>query len=88
MTCQTGHGPAWARFPVYVAAGDRNIVTVSKVHRAGNATRRELIAAPEILSNVLALALPSMRVLVVAAERGIIVFELPSHPNATLHSPG
>ena len=69
--------------PAYVGVGATNIAAVSAIHHNGNGNLRwEWIAAPEVRSSILALALASKRTIVVATELGIVVFDLPSDPRA------
>jgi len=63
---------------VYIGAGTSNVVTVSELYlEADRNLRWEQIAAPEVGSDILALALMSRRVIAVATELGIVVFDLP-----------
>jgi len=71
--------------PSYVGFGARNIATITAICREGNGKLRwEQIAAPEVRSNILALALTPKRVIAVAAELGIVVFDLPGNSHTTL----
>jgi len=75
---QTREGLIPAGWPVCLGVGARNIVTVSAIYlEADGNLRWEQIAAPEVRSDILALALTSERVITVAAELGIAVFDLP-----------
>jgi WD40 repeat protein len=87
VACQTRRGFAWTGLPVHIGAGAGNMATVSGIYReADDSLRWERIAELEITSSVLALALTSMRVLVVVAQLGLIVIDLPSGPSAASHS--
>ena len=93
----TGHGPVNvvtshirrgiipAGSPVYVGVGTTNVATVFAIYRENDGHLRwEQIAAPELRSNILALALTPKRVITVATELGIVVFDLPRDPYAVL----
>ena len=85
VTCQTRAGLMCTGSPIYVGVGAANIVAVSAISYEGDWNlRREQIAALEVKSNILALSLTSDRIMTVATELGIVVFDLPSasrHPS-------
>jgi hypothetical protein len=65
--------------------GAANIVTISAICREDDGKLRgEQIAALEVGSNVLALALTSEPFIVVATELGLLVLNLPGEPRAQL----
>jgi hypothetical protein len=78
VVSQTGQDLIADGCPVYVGVGARNVVTVSAIClEADGNLRWEQITAPEVRSDVLALALMSGRAIIVATELGIVVFDLP-----------
>ena len=65
----------------------QNVVTASAIClEADGNLRWEQIAAPEVRSDILALALISIRAIIVATELGIVVFDLPPRPGSVLVS--
>ena len=78
VVSQTGQRLIAGGRPAYVGVAARNIVTVSAICiEADGNLRWEQIAAPEVRSDILALALMSGRAITVATELGIVVFDLP-----------
>ncbi len=78
VVSQTGQGPIADSRPAYMAVGARNVVTVSAIClEADGNLRWEQIAAPEVRSDILALALTFRRAIIVATELGIVVFDIP-----------
>ena len=85
VTSQTRRGLMPPGSPAYVGVGATNIATISAISHEGDGNlRREQIATPEVRSNILALALTSERIITVATELGIVVFDLPSGPRTAL----
>jgi hypothetical protein len=73
----TTPGPALA--DAHFSAGASTVAAISSISALDDgALRWQRIAAPEMSSNVLALAWAYRRALVVGAELGIVVFDLPS----------
>ncbi len=74
VVSQTGKGLSVDGSTAYVGVGARNVITVSAIClEADEDMRWEQIAAPEVTSDILALALMSRRVITVATELGIVV---------------
>ena len=78
VVAQAGQGLITDSCPAYVGIGARNGITVSVIYLEGDGKLRwEQIAAPEVRSDILALAFMSGRAITVATELGIVVFDLP-----------
>ena len=78
VVSRTGQGLIADGCPAYVGVGARNVATVSAIRlEADGNLRWEQIAALEVRSDILALALMSRRTITVATELGIVVFDLP-----------
>jgi len=82
VASQKRQGLVQTHSPVQICVGAGKIATISEIHSEGNGDLRwQRIAAPEVSGIILALALPSKRVLIVGAELGIIVFDFPGDPS-------
>jgi WD40 repeat protein len=82
-TSQTKQDSLSGNSPVHIGVGATGTATVSGIHLEVDGTLWwEQIAALEVGSNILALALTSKRGLIVAAELGIVAFDLPDGPSA------
>ena len=76
VTSETRRSLRQTASPVHVGIGARNIASISTICRDDVSLQWKQIAAPEVKSNILALAFTSWQVIVVAAELGIVVFDL------------
>jgi len=85
VTSETTRSPMQTRLSAYVGVGARDTASVFGICLEGDVRLQwQQIAAPEVKSNILALTFTSRRVIVVASEVGIVVFDLPSKPHTDL----
>ena len=85
VAAQTRRGRIPTGSPACAGVGARNVVTLSAICLEGDGNLRlEQIAAPEVRSDIIALEWMSERVITVATELGIVVFDLPSGLRTTL----
>ena len=85
VTSKTTRSLMQTGLSAYVGVGARNIASVGGICHEGDVRLRwEQIASVEVKSNILALAFASRRVIIVATEVGIVVFDLPSKPHTDL----